>query len=627
VTPSDQVQAKLDTLPTKPGVYIMKDAQGDVVYVGKTVDLRSRVRSYFQRSSQAGAKVRRLSAEVADIDWIITENEVEALVLENVLIKRHRPRYNVRLRDDKTYPYVKIHWQDPFPRVTVTRRMIQDGAWYFGPYSSPGAVRQTLDGLRRIFPYLTCQREITGMDKRPCLYYHIHRCSGPCIGKVSQAEYRLMMRRMARFLRGESDEVLADLNARMQAAAEGLRYERAAMYRDQIQAAQLVIERQKVVSSTMTDQDVIGLAHEESASGGGAGCAQVFFIRKGKLIGRELFVLEGAGNDDDAQVLPSFLKQYYDQAAHIPPLILLPEPVEEAALIAEWLTGRRGAKVELRVPQRGTKRQLVQMAVENAAEMLGSLRRQWQADKNRQVQALADLQLALGLVAPPARIEAYDISTIQGRHTVGSMVVFAQGTPRKSDYRRFQVRGRGGLGEPDDYAALREVLKRRFRRAVEPPEQDPGHKARASDAAWTILPDLVLVDGGRGQMRVGLDVLEEYDLRDTIPIVALAKEREELFVPDSIEPVDLPQRSQGQFLLERIRDEAHRFAIDQHRRTRQREAIASELEKVPGIGPKRRKALLKAFGSLNGVRQATLEELAAVEGMTHVAAQELKQHL
>ena len=622
MTISERLQAKLDTLPAKPGVYLMKEPQGEVIYVGKAVNLRSRVRSYFQRASQHEGKTRRLTAEVADLDWIITENEVEALVLENVLIKQHRPRFNVRLRDDKTYPYIKIHWQDPFPKVTVTRRMAQDGGWYFGPYASPGAVRQTLDGLRRIFPYLTCNREIGGQDERPCLYYHIQRCVGPCIGAVDQAEYRQMIEGLARFLRGESEEVLSELAARMQVAAETLRFERAALYRDQIKAAQHIIERQKVVSATMADQDVIALARQD-----GDACAQIFFVRRGKLIGRELFILEGAGHAEEAQVMPAVLKQFYDQAVYVPPEILLPAPVDEADVIAEWLGTKRGTKVTLRVPRRGHKRALVRMALENASEMLASLRRQWQADKSKQVQGLAELQAALGLAAPPARIEAYDISTLQGRHTVGSMVVFAQGTPRKSDYRRFKVRGRGAQGEPDDYAAMQEVLRRRFRRAVEPPDEDPGRKARASDAVWTLLPDLVLLDGGRGQLNAGLEVLGEYDLRDTVPIVALAKEHEELFLPEREEPLRLPRRSQGLFLVQRIRDEAHRFAVSSHRQTRRREALASELEEIPGIGPRRRQALLTAFGSLEGVRQATVEELAAVPGMTRPAAQAVKETL
>jgi excinuclease ABC subunit C len=427
---------------------------------------------------------------------------------------------------------------------------------------------------------------------------------------------------MARFLRGESEDVLAYLEERMQAAAADWRFERAALYRDQMKAARRIVERQKVVSATMTDRDVIALARQD-----GSACAQVFFIRRGKLIGRELFILEGAGEEDEAQVMPSFLKQFYDQAAYVPPEVLLPQPVDEAPLIAEWLGAKRGSKVTLRVPRRGQGRDLVHMAMENAAEMLAALHRQWQADKNKQVQALAELQKALGLAAPPARIEAYDISTLQGHHTVGSMVVFAQGTPRKSDYRRFRVRGRGAQGGPDDYAAMREVLRRRFRRAVEPPDEDPGRKARASDAVWTLLPDLVLLDGGRGQLNVGLEALEEYDLRDTVPIIALAKEHEELFLPDRDEPLRLPRRSQGLFLVQRIRDEAHRFAISSHRRARRKAALASELEQIHGIGPRRRQSLLKAFGSLEGVRQASVEELSAVAGMTRPAARAVKEQL
>jgi len=622
VADTEQLRAKLDSLPSNPGVYLMMDRSGDVIYVGKAIVLRSRVRSYFQQSGQQQHRVARLVPEVVDFDWIVTENEVEALVLENVLIKQHRPRFNIRLRDDKTYPYIKIHWQDSYPRVTVTRRMMQDGAWYFGPYSSPGAVRRTLDSLRRIFPYLTCRREITGTDARPCLYFHIQRCAGPCIGVVNQNEYRSMIHRMARFLRGESEEVLSYLQQQMESSAEALRFERAAMYRDQIQAAQLIVERQKVVSSAMTNLDVLALAREDSDA-----CAQVFFIRRGKLVGRDVFAIEGHGEESNAQILASVLSQYYDQAAYVPPLVLVPEPIETTTLIQEWLGTKRGSKVEIRVPKRGHKRQLVQMATENASLMLASLQKQWESDKSKQVGALAELEAELGLPSPPTRIEAYDISTLQGTDTVGSMVVFVHGTPRKSDYRRFRVRGAGSRGEPDDYASMREVLRRRFRRAVEPLDDDPGRRARPSDAVWTLLPDLVLLDGGRGQLTVGLEVLSEYDLVDSVPIVALAKQKEELHLPSRSSPIRLPERSNGLHLVQRVRDEAHRFAVTYHRSSRRSAALASDLESIPGIGARRRQALLKAFGSLSGIRQASIEELASVPSMTRPAAEAIKEQL
>jgi excinuclease ABC subunit C len=607
-----RLKEQLNTLPAKPGVYLMKDEQGTILYVGKAVNLRNRVRSYFHASASQTPKVQRLVRRIADIEFIVTDSELEALILECNLIKRHRPHYNVRFKDDKRYPYIKVSWQQDFPKVFMTRRMEQDGGRYFGPYTAAWAVHETLHTLRRIFPYLTCDRTITGTDRRACLYWDIGLCMAPCIGASSKEEYRAMMDQLCRFLEGRTEEIMADLRTQMQAAAGGLEFERAAALRDKIQAIERVIERQKVVSWALKDQDIIALARDD-----GNACVQVFFIRQGKLIGREYFLLEGAEEEDTQAVMTSFIKQFYDEAAYVPPEILLQSQVDEARVIRSWLRSRRGSKVVLRVPRRGTKRGLVEMAAENAAETLAVLRAQWQTDTHKQEEALADLQTYLGLPQPPARIECYDISNIQGTAATGSMVVFVKGVPRKSHYRRFKIRTVDGA---DDYAMLQEVLRRRFKRAQESSEDRKGAEA------WAILPDLVVVDGGKGQLNAAREVMQELGV-DHLPTVGLAKEREEVFAPGKSEPLPLPRNSQGLYLLQRIRDEAHRFAVTYHRGLREKRGLASTLEEIPGIGPKRRQALLKHFGSLDAIRAATVEELAAVPGMTRQAAERVKAEL
>jgi excinuclease ABC subunit C len=614
---SEQVQAQLGTLPRKPGVYLMRDVGRTVIYVGKAVDLRSRVRSYFAPSAWDNPKVRAIVSEVVDLEFIVTDSELEALILEANLIKQHRPRYNVRLKDDKRYPYIKVSWADPFPKVFITRRMERDGGRYFGPFTSSTAVHQTLDWLRKSFPYLTCNRDITGNDARPCLYYDIKLCLGPCIGAVTQDEYRAMIGGLARFLEGRSDEVIADIEARMRAASDDLDFEQAAFLRDRLHSVRLVVERQKIVSSVGTDQDVIAFAREENDA-----CVQVFFIRGGKLLGREYFVLEGAQDEDEREVMAAFLKQFYKEAAYVPPEVLVPERVEEALIIEQWLRGKRGAKVTLRVPRRGQKRELVKMAAENAAETLASLRAQWQADAHKHEQALAEIQEALQLPRSPVRIECYDISSTQGTEIVGSMAVFVHAVPRKSEYRRFVVRCVQGQ---DDYASMREVLQRRFRRwQMATSEEVLGSR---DIKGWAKLPDLLIVDGGKGQLGVAVEVLERFDLLSRVPVVGLAKQREEIFLPGQPKPVLLPRRSQGLFLVQRVRDEAHRFAITHHRTRRRRAGVASQLDSIPGIGPARRNTLLKTFGSLDAIRAADVEQLAAVPGIPVTVALAIKEHL
>ncbi len=619
---SDHIQHILDTLPPRPGVYLMKDAQGKVIYVGKAVNLRSRVRSYFQPSTVRNQldKAARMVRHVADIEIIVVDSEIEALLTEINLIKAHQPRFNVRLKDDKRYPYIKVHWSEPFPKVTVTRRMINDGSRYFGPYTSVAAVHQTLDVLRRAFPYLTCDREITGRDERACLYYDIKLCNAPCIGAVSQSEYRETIHNLMEFLQGRSDEIIQRLREQMWQASEALHFEKAARLRDQIQAMEQIVQRQKVVSASTVNQDVIAFARED-----GDAAVQIFFIRSGKIVGREHYVLEGAAADEDpAEIMANFLKQFYDKAAEVPPEVLLPHEIEEAQIIEHWLESKRGNKVVLRVPRRGQKKELVDLVAQNAAETLAMLRAQWQADTTRQETALREIQEALGLPAPPTRIECYDVSNTQGTAISASRVVFVQGVPRKSEYRKFNIRTVSG--HADDYASLREALERRFRRWQESQTEQPA-PGQKKDPTWSLLPDLLIVDGGKGQLGVAVEVLEQYGLLGQVAVVGLAKQHEELFVPGRSRPILLPRRSQGLYLLQRIRDEAHRFAITHQRQRRVRMGIASQLDAIPGIGPARRKALLARFGSLEAIRNATVEEIASVPGIGPELAAMIKAEL
>jgi excinuclease ABC subunit C len=602
----EKLQGILATIPAKPGCYLMKNSAAGIIYVGKAVNLRNRVRSYFHSDSGQDAKTHRLVREVADLEWILVGSELEALILEMNLIKKHRPKYNIRLKDDKRYPYIKVHWAEAFPKVTVTRQMAEDGSRYFGPYASAWAVYQTLDALRRIFPYLSCDRVITGQDQRACLYHDIKLCSAPCIGAIDQAGYRQLISDLMDFLGGRSEHIVARLESAMQQASDEMRFEKAGALRDQLKAVQSVIERQKIVfASDYVDSDVLAMARSD-----GEACVQVFFIRGGKLIGREYFVLEGTEDAANAEVMTQFVKQFYTEAATIPRQVMLPEEIEEARIIGQWLRSRRGADaVEFVVPTEGQPHQLVQMAAENASETLAALRAQWQADAHKQEQALAELQSALGLASPPNRIECYDVSNTQGTAIVGAMVVFEQGVASKRLYRRFNIES--VFGAPDDFASMEEMLTRRFRRwdAARQVEQQPGSKP---DASFSILPDLVIIDGGKGQLGRVVKVLEKYALDAKVPVVGLAKQREEIFFPRRADPLMLPRHSPALYLLQRIRDEAHRYGITSHRRKRTTLGLASQLDSIPGIGPARRKALLKHFGSLEAIRSATVDELKAV---------------
>jgi excinuclease ABC subunit C len=503
--------------------------------------------------------------------------------------------------------------------------MVDDGSRYFGPYTSAWAVYQTLDVLRRIFPYLTCDRVITGMDKRACLYYDIKLCTAPCIGAVNQAQYRQTISDLMDFLNGHSEEIVSRLHKEMEKASEEMRFEKAAAVRDQLKAIQSIIERQKIIFATdYLDSDVLAMARSN-----GEACVQIFFIRGGKLIGREYFILEGTEDTADSEVMEQFVMQFYTEAATIPQQVMLPQEIEEAKIISQWLRSKRGGeKVEFFVPKEGQPHELVQMATENATETLQALRAQWQADTHKQEQALAELQQALNLPEPPNRIECYDVSNIQGTAIVGAMIVFTQGVPDKKLYRKFNIES--VVGAPDDFASMEEMLTRRFRRWKTSQDastslsgnQVPGSKP---DASFSFLPDLIIIDGGKGQLGRAVEVLKKYDLLDKVPVIGLAKQQEEIFLPNKSESLMLPRHSQGLYLIQRIRDEAHRYGITAHRKKRQKLGMASQLDAIPGIGPARRKSLLIHFGSVDKIREASIEELMAI--VPKDAAQSIKAHL
>jgi excinuclease ABC subunit C len=623
-TPSEHIQSILKNLPHKPGCYLMKDAEGTVIYVGKAINLHSRVRSYFDNSVD-DPKTLKLRSLVTDIDFIVLPSEIAALHTEYHLIKQHYPRFNIRLKDDKHYPYIAVRWGQDFPKVELTRRMEQDGSRYFGPYTSAWSVRETLEALRRAFPYLTCDREITGKDERACLYHDIKLCNAPCIGAVSREEYRENMQHLMNFLNGQSDTITREIRREMNTAAENLNFEYAAALRDRLKAMEKVVERQKVVFPENIDQDVIAFAQEKADT-----CVQVLFIRAGRLIGREYFLLENADGTADAEILGDFIMQFYENAAFIPQELLVPSQLEEAQLLEQWLKDKRGGKkVSITMPQRGNKAELVRIAIDNAKETLAMLRAQWESDTNKQQQAMAELQEALNLPQPPNRIECFDISTLQGTATVASRVVFIQGVARKNEYRKFNIRTVTEVGEPNDFQSMREALTRRFQRyvdAVSDPINAPGKKGQ--DETWRLLPDLLIIDGGKGQLGVAMEVLHSFHLLGQVPVVGLAKQHEELFLPNNPVSILLPRRSQALFLVQRIRDEAHRFAITANREKRRKVGLVSQLETIPGVGPSKRKALLKAFqNDIDAIRAASVDQIAAVPGITRKLAELIKTSL
>ncbi len=600
-----ELEATLARLPDHPGVYLFKDASATVLYVGKAQSLRHRVRSYWQRRGARGGSWGVFSVDqVVSVEWTLTDTVSEALLLEANLIKRHQPTYNARLKDDKSYPFIKVTLADDFPRIERTRRLVQDGSRYFGPYASVTSVDSAMDLIRRLFPFRTCTIPIRDGERalaRPCLLYDIKRCQGPCIGAISRTSYRHDIDQVMLFLDGRQEQVARHLRREMETASEALDYERAAALRDQLRAVERTTESQKMAAYARTQQDVLGVAR-----GAGEAAIQLFVVRGGRMVGRDVFTMVSRSEVPDDEVLAAFVKQYYATAASIPPVVLVPLRPADADDLAAFLSERRGSRVVLTVPQRGEKRELVALASRNAEEALARERARRLADHGALLAALEELAEALGLPAVPVRVECYDISTIQGSDTVGSMVVFVDGKPATDQYRRFRIRTVEGT---DDFASHREVLRRRFRRAALEAEE------RSDDAElrWR-MPDLVLIDGGKGQVSAAKEVLDELGLHD-LPLAGIAKQREELFLPGSRDPIVLPGTSPALHLVQRLRDEAHRFAITYHRNLRGKRQTRSAFDEVPGLGPKRRRALLRAFGSVRRIREASAEEIAAVPGI------------
>jgi excinuclease ABC subunit C len=591
-------EERIDQVPDRPGVYLYKDAKGQVIYIGKAASLRSRVRSYFQESRVHDPKTDALVAQISDLDYIVTSNELEALILESNLVKKHRPRYNIILRDDKHYPFLRLTTNEEFPRLEVARRVRKDGAAYFGPFYPATAMRQTLRLVRQLFPLRTCRIKIDGQLPRPCLQYYIHRCNAPCTGWETREGYARTVREVHRFLEGHDDDLAMELTREMESAAVDLKFERAAGLRDQIQALNTVRERQKIISTEQTDVDVIGVVRQAAEA-----CVQLFFIRRGRLMGGEAFFFERVAGSSDGEVLSAFIRQFYARDVAPPTEILTSLDVPERELTAEWLVQRRGGRIELFAPQRGKKRELVAMAEENAALALQS---HLLARGNRHQLVLEELERALNLPGPPHRIEGFDISTIQGSETVASMVVWQDGEMKKDDYKRYKIRTVTGT---DDFAAMQEVLTRRYGKALE---------------GEGVFPDLILLDGGRGQLHAGMKALEDLGL-DYVPIASLAKRAEEVYMPEHLQPLVLDMGSPALQALQKIRDEAHRFAITYHKKLRQRRTISSVLDQIPGVGPTVRTSLLKTLGSAKGVKEASVAELASVPKVTPKLAQRIHE--
>src|SRR5450755_1948877 len=655
---NEKIQSVLNSLPHKPGIYLMKDAEGTILYVGKAISLYNRVRSYFQESTDLSPKNRSMVAKIEDIEFLVVKNEVEALVLESNYIKQYRPKYNVLMRDDKSYPYIKVSLTEDFPRVYRVRSFQRDGNRYFGPYTNSGAVDATLDLLNKLFAFRTCRYDAsmwapptkgeppTGWKQkllsRPCTQYYIHRCIAPCVAYATREEYMAVIKQVILFLEGKHDEVVKMLQEKMQTAAEELNFEEAARIRDRIQAVERVLEKQRVISTEgQDDQDVIAFASSDDET-----CVMAFFFRNGKLIGREFFMLQGTRDSSPGEIMTSFLQQFYESSPHIPPEVVVEAEPDDRAVIQTWLREKRKGSVTIAAPKRGEKLRLIEMVKQNAQQVLEQQRIKWLTDSQKTQLALEELQEALNLVAPPQRIECYDISNTQGTNSVGAMVVFEAGRPKNSEYRRFKIKTVEG---PNDFASHQEVLRRRFRGvataqtaqkeeqsvattngAVEGQEIDATEPDTIANSSTTFqhdwaMPDLIIIDGGKGQLSAAMEVMQE--LRLEIPTVGLAKENEEIFTPGSPEPNILPRSSQGLYMVQRIRHEAHRFGITYHRKLRSDRTFKSVLDEIPGIGPKRKQALMKHFGSVRAMSAASIDELAALDGMTHDAAEKVKEYI
>ena len=602
------IDEELKKLPDKPGVYIMKDKTGEIIYVGKAISLKRRVRQYFGSRKNNPPKVNAMIKHIHEFEYIIVDTEIEALILEANLIKKHRPKYNILLRDDKQYPYIKVTTNEKYPRVIKTRNIIKDGAKYFGPYPSVYAVNDTLDIIRKLYPIRTCNRDLSkDLGKtRPCLNYYIGKCLGPCQGNVDEKLYMEMIDEILMFLSGKEDSLIEKIEKKMERASKNMDYENAARYRDQINSLNIIQEKQKIVSSNITDQDIIGMAR-----GIDEVCIQVFFIRSGKIIGREHFIISDTFNEERSEILNSFIKQFYLGTAYIPKEIFIEEEIRDMETISQWLSEKRGSKVNIKVPKRGEKSQLMDMVKSNAMNMLEQYGDKFLRKQRQNEQALRQIQDALKLEEMPQRIEAYDISNIAGVSPVGSMVVFENGEPKKSDYRRFKIKT---VNTPDDYKSMEEILYRRFTRALE------------ETKGFSIFPDLIMIDGGKGQVNIALNVLKKLNL--DIPVCGLVKDdfHKTRGIIYNNEEINLEEDSLGYRLIYKIQEEAHRFAINYHRSLRSKKMFKSELDDIKGIGEKRKKALLKHFHSIDNIKKASVEELAGVESMNIKAAEDLYNH-
>ena len=605
------IEEELKKLPAKPGVYIMHGEKDEIIYVGKAISLKNRVRQYFQSSRNKGAKIERMVTHITRFEYIITDSELEALVLECNLIKEHRPKYNTMLKDDKSYPFIKVTVNEPYPRVLFARRMKKDKARYFGPYTSGGAVKDVIELVRKLYQVRSCNRNLprdTGKD-RPCLYYHMKQCKAPCQGYISQEEYRKNINKVIKFLNGDFQDTISELMEKMQKASEEMRYEDAMEYRDLISSIRKIGERQKITGYGQEDRDIIAVAMDDSEDlRDQDAVVQVFFIRDGRLIGRDHFYLRVAKGDTKAQVLSSFLKQFYAGTPFIPSEIMLQSEIEDADIIEEWLSGRRKQKVHIRVPKKGTKEKLVELALENARMVLAKDRERIRREEGRTIGAVHEVEEWLGL-KNVVRMEAYDISNISGFESVGSMVVYEKGRPKRSDYRKFKIKWVQG---PNDYASMEEVLTRRFT-----------HESNGEFDSFARLPDLILMDGGRGQVNIALKVLNELGI--SIPVCGMVKDDHHRTRGLYFNNVEIPIDTSGEGfrLITRIQDEAHRFAIEYHRSLRSREQVHSILDDIPGIGDTRRKALLRKFKSVENIRDASEEELAQTESMNARSARQV----
>ena len=604
------IQEELKKLPGKPGVYLMHDEKDAIIYVGKAISLKNRVRQYFQSSRNKGAKIEQMVTHISRFEYIVTDSELEALVLECNLIKEHRPKYNTMLMDDKTYPFIKVTVNEPFPRVMMARRMKKDKAKYFGPYTSAGAVKDTIELIRKLYHIRSCNRSLPKDigKERPCLNYHIHQCYAPCQGYISREEYRKSIDEVVRFLNGNYDPILKELEEKMLDASENLEFEKAIEYRELLASVQKIAQKQMITDTAGDDRDIIAMASE-----GEDAVVQVFFIRGGRLIGRDHFYLKIAENDTKSEILSSFIKQFYAGTPYIPAELMLPEEIEDQEIIEEWLTTRREHKVRLRIPKKGTKEKLVELAQKNAQMVLKNDKERLKREEGRTIGAVKELEKILGLTGI-IRMEAYDISNTNGFDSVGSMVVYEHGKPKRNDYRKFKIKSVQG---PDDYASMNEVLTRRFEHGLRERQDE------SETGGFQAFPDLIMMDGGRGQVNIALEVLEKLNLH--IPVCGMVKDDNHRTRGLYFNNVELPidRNSECFRLITRIQDEAHRFAITFHRQLRSKGQVHSILDDIPGVGPARRKDLMRSFENIEAIRNATVDDLKELPSMNEKSAQEV----